>query len=74
MLQENINFACTQVDCHPIQPGGFCFNPDTIHSHAAYAMNEYFQFYGKNSFDCYFGGTGLISTADPSKNVFEFSL
>ncbi|KAJ4773712.1 hypothetical protein LUZ62_036392 [Rhynchospora pubera] len=72
MLQGNIDFACSEVNCHPIQPGGNCFNPDTLHAHAAYAMNEYFQFYGKNSFDCYFGGTGIVSTVDPSYGSCKF--
>lgn len=66
-LQENLDYACGQgVDCGPIQPGGACFIPNTVRAHAAYAMNAFFQFYGRNSFDCDFGQTGAISYVDPS--------
>ncbi|KAJ3692994.1 hypothetical protein LUZ60_012089 [Juncus effusus] len=67
LLQQNIEFVCRQqIDCGPIQPGGYCYKPDTVQAHAAYAMNEYFRFYGKNLFDCYFGGTGVVTSVDPS--------
>ncbi|XP_008778544.2 glucan endo-1,3-beta-glucosidase-like isoform X2 [Phoenix dactylifera] len=66
-LQEKIEYVCAQgIDCNPIRPGGACYRPDTAQGHAAYVMNEYYQSFGRNSFDCDFGQTGVISTIDPS--------
>ncbi|CAK9188275.1 unnamed protein product [Ilex paraguariensis] len=66
-LQSNIDFVCSSgVDCKPIQDGGSCFDPNTIRSHASYAMNAYYQANGRNDFDCDFIGTGVITTGDPS--------
>ncbi|KAL7119903.1 hypothetical protein ACP275_02G090200 [Erythranthe tilingii] len=42
-LQQFIDFACSKIDCGPIQPGGACFNPNTVQAHASYALNSYFQ-------------------------------
>ena len=73
MLQENIDFACGQegVDCAAIRAGGVCYEPDTLQGRAAYAMNLYFQSNGQHAFDCDFGQTGLVTTADPSKILFD---
>ncbi|PUZ49556.1 hypothetical protein GQ55_7G335000 [Panicum hallii var. hallii] len=74
MLQENIDFACGQegVDCAAIRPGGVCYEPDTLQGHAAYAMNLYFQSNGQHAFDCDFGQTGVLTTADPSFGGCKF--
>ncbi|KAL7157599.1 hypothetical protein ABFS83_02G087800 [Erythranthe nasuta] len=42
-LQQFIDFACSKIDCGPIQPGGACFDPNTVQAHASYALNSYFQ-------------------------------
>ncbi|XP_056166129.1 glucan endo-1,3-beta-glucosidase-like [Syzygium oleosum] len=66
-LQANIDYVCgAQVDCKPIQAGGACFDPDTVRSHAAYAMNAYYQAFGGHDYDCDFGKTGTITAVDPS--------
>ncbi|XP_059626610.1 glucan endo-1,3-beta-glucosidase-like [Cornus florida] len=66
-LQANIDFVCSHgVDCKPIQDGGPCFQPNTVRSHASYAMNAYYQSNGRNDFDCDFVHTGVITTDDPS--------
>ncbi|KAF8659969.1 hypothetical protein HU200_058051 [Digitaria exilis] len=74
MLQENIDFACGQegIDCAAIRPGGVCYEPDTVQGHAAYAMNLYFQSNGRHAFDCDFGQTGILTTADPSKILIPY--
>ncbi|XP_039135014.1 glucan endo-1,3-beta-glucosidase-like isoform X1 [Dioscorea cayenensis subsp. rotundata] len=73
-LQENIDFVCSQgLDCNPILPGGICFSPDITRAHAAYAMNEYFQAFGRNSYNCDFGQTGEITTTDPSYGSCKFN-
>ncbi|XP_020102528.1 major pollen allergen Ole e 10-like [Ananas comosus] len=65
-LKENIEFACSMVNCGIIQSGGPCFNPDTSMSHASVAMNLYYKSRGMNSWNCDFSGSGLIVAADPS--------
>lgn len=72
-LQSNINYVCSQkIDCTPIQAGGPCFNPNTIRSHAAFAMNSYYQKEGRNNFNCDFAGTGVVASADPSYGTCKF--
>ncbi|XP_016508561.1 glucan endo-1,3-beta-glucosidase [Nicotiana tabacum] len=72
-LQSNINYVCSQgVDCTPIQAGGPCFNPNTIRSHAAFAMNSYYQREGRNAFNCDFAGTGVVASTDPSYGTCKF--
>ncbi|XP_058109652.1 glucan endo-1,3-beta-glucosidase-like isoform X1 [Magnolia sinica] len=73
-LQANIDYVCsTGLDCSPIQSGGPCFTPDTIESHAAYAMNAYYQSNGRNDFNCDFAQTGTVVTSDPSYGTCKYS-
>lgn len=66
-LQKNIDYVCsTGVDCKPIQEGGPCFNPNTVRSHASYAMNAFYQTFGRKDFNCDFNHTGVITSTDPS--------
>ncbi|OVA16503.1 Glycoside hydrolase [Macleaya cordata] len=73
-LQKNIDYVCSlgSVDCTPIQDNGNCFTPNTIRSHAAFAMNAYYQTFGHQDFNCDFGGTGLIITSDPSTDTCTY--
>ncbi|TXG47854.1 hypothetical protein EZV62_027148 [Acer yangbiense] len=67
VLQSNIDYACShQVDCGPIQPSGSCFLPDTLTSHASFAMNSYWRLYGQTPQNCDFNGSGTITSDDPS--------
>jgi hypothetical protein len=69
-LQAALDYACGlgAADCLPIQPGQACFLPNTRASHAAYAMNSYFQ-KNPNAVDaCNFQGTATITTKDPSES------
>ncbi|KAA3462395.1 Glucan endo-1,3-beta-glucosidase [Gossypium australe] len=71
-LNGNINYSCSQkgVDRKPIQPGGTCYRPNTIISHASYAMNLFYKVAGKNSWNCHFNGTGIIISENPCKFIF----
>ncbi|GAV90685.1 Glyco_hydro_17 domain-containing protein/X8 domain-containing protein [Cephalotus follicularis] len=72
-LQANIDYVCsTGVDCKPIQEGGPCFNPNTVRSHASYAMNSYYQAFGRHDFDCDFNHTGIVTSADPSYAACDY--
>ncbi|KAF2291762.1 hypothetical protein GH714_035499 [Hevea brasiliensis] len=66
-LQKNIDYVCSSgVNCRPIQAGGPCFDPNTVRSHAAYAMNAYYQSFGRHDFNCDFNHTGVVTATDPS--------
>lgn len=69
-LQANIDYVCSRgINCGPIKDGGPCFKPNTLRSHAAYAMNAYYQQSGRHDFDCDFGHTGVITFTNPSKFI-----
>ncbi|XP_015884596.3 glucan endo-1,3-beta-glucosidase 7 [Ziziphus jujuba] len=68
-LQANLDYVCGHgVDCSAIQPGGACFEPNTVASHAAYAMNLLYQTAGRNPWNCDFVQTATISSNNPSYN------
>lgn len=69
-----LNYACGEggADCGAIQAGGACYNPNTIVSHASFAYNTYYQKMGRNYWNCYFGGTGVITITDPSYSGCSF--
>ncbi|XP_062196537.1 major pollen allergen Ole e 10-like [Phragmites australis] len=65
-LRANLEFACSESDCSAIQGTGGCTHPESILSRASVAMNAYYQARGRNSWNCFFNGTGLITITDPS--------
>ncbi|KAF5740765.1 putative Glucan endo-1 3-beta-glucosidase precursor [Tripterygium wilfordii] len=66
-LQSNLDYACgLGIDCSPIKPGGACFEPNTVFSHAAYAMNLLYQSSGRNPWNCDFSHTAILSSNNPS--------
>ncbi|KAG8483331.1 hypothetical protein CXB51_022525 [Gossypium anomalum] len=68
-LQSSLDYACGQgINCSPIQPGGACFEPNTVASHAAYAMNLYYQNSAKNPWNCDFSQTATLTSQNPSYN------
>lgn len=74
-LQGSLDYACGQgIDCSPIQPGGACFEPNTLVSHAAYAMNLYYQASGKSPWDCDFSQTAALTSTNPSNLSFTSAL
>ena len=66
-LWENLNYACSQVDCSVLREGSSCFHPDNLMSHASVAMNLYYQAAGRNKWNCCFKNSALVATTDPSK-------
>ncbi|KAI7756750.1 hypothetical protein M8C21_028503 [Ambrosia artemisiifolia] len=46
VLQQVLDRLCDKVDCRAIQPGGSCYNPNTVRNHASYAIDEYFRIFG----------------------------
>ncbi|KAL5788569.1 hypothetical protein ACOSP7_005518 [Xanthoceras sorbifolium] len=68
-LQASLDYACSQgIDCGPIQPGGACFEPNTVASHAAFAMNLYYQNSAKKPWNCDFTRTATLTSQNPSYN------
>lgn len=67
-IQKALDWACGSgnVDCSPIQSGQPCSLPDSLSSHASYALNNYYQKNGHSSMACNFGGTRNITTNNPS--------
>uniref|UniRef100_A0A5B7BC20 Putative glucan endo-1,3-beta-glucosidase 12-like isoform X2 n=1 Tax=Davidia involucrata TaxID=16924 RepID=A0A5B7BC20_DAVIN len=72
-LQVALDYACGYggAECSAIQPSGSCYNPSTIHDHASYAFNNYYQ---KNPVptSCNFGGTAVITNTDPSSGTCQY--
>lgn len=67
-LQANLDYACGHgIDCSFIQPGGACFAPNTVASHAAFAMNLLYQTAGRNPWNCNFSETATLTSSNPSK-------
>ncbi|XP_030446862.2 glucan endo-1,3-beta-glucosidase 7-like [Syzygium oleosum] len=66
-LQANLDYACGQgINCQPIQPGGACYVPNTVASHAAYAMNLFYQNSDRSPLNCDFSQTATVSSNNPS--------
>ncbi|KAG8369034.1 hypothetical protein BUALT_Bualt15G0108400 [Buddleja alternifolia] len=60
-MQAFMIYACGVAYCEPIQAGAPCFDPNTVKSHANYALDI---IYRKNG-DCN-TGIGTKTTVDPS--------
>ncbi|CAI9090452.1 OLC1v1025229C1 [Oldenlandia corymbosa var. corymbosa] len=59
-VQAFIDFACGEIDCSPIRPGGTCYEPNTYDVHGTYALDAIYRVNG----DC--NEIGFITTVDPS--------
>ncbi|KAG0467118.1 hypothetical protein HPP92_018698 [Vanilla planifolia] len=67
-LQRALDWACGlgSTDCTAVKPGGPCFEPNTLLSHASYAFNSYYQQNGNSDIACFFGGAAIITRRNPS--------
>ncbi|XAR48823.1 hypothetical protein NMG60_11031780 [Bertholletia excelsa] len=66
-LKTALDYACASgADCSPIQPSGLCYLPNTLQSHASYAINSYYERRGSAPGSCDFSGTATLATTDPS--------
>ncbi|VAI00858.1 unnamed protein product [Triticum turgidum subsp. durum] len=67
-LQTDLDYACSQVgvDCGAIQPGGACFQPNTVRAHAAYAMNQLYQAAGGHPWNCDFRQSATLTSTNPA--------
>ncbi|KAG2536188.1 glucan endo-1,3-beta-glucosidase 7-like [Panicum virgatum] len=67
-LQADLDYACAQVgvDCGAIQPGGACFEPNTVRAHATYAMNQLYQAAGRHPWNCDFRASATLTSDNPS--------
>ncbi|XP_058782359.1 PLASMODESMATA CALLOSE-BINDING PROTEIN 2-like [Vicia villosa] len=72
-LQIALDYACGfgGTDCSAIQVGGSCYNPNSVHDHASFAFNKYYQ---KNPVpnSCNFGGTAVITNTNPSVGTCQY--
>jgi hypothetical protein len=75
-LENALNFACgaNAAFCTAIQVGQSCYLPNTVASHASWALNNYWQNYKAAGGSCSFDGAGVLTSTDPSKGTVPFSL
>ncbi|XP_039005942.1 PLASMODESMATA CALLOSE-BINDING PROTEIN 3-like [Hibiscus syriacus] len=73
-LQVALDYACGYggADCSAIQPGGICYEPNTVQDHASYAFNDYYQKHPAPT-SCVFGGTAQLTNTDPSKGNCHYA-
>ncbi|XP_047044877.1 probable glucan endo-1,3-beta-glucosidase A6 [Lolium rigidum] len=65
-VEAGMNYACGKATCAAIQPGGACYEPNTLDSHASYAFNSYWQQFKNTGATCSFNGLAVKTTKDPS--------
>ncbi|KAK6931855.1 X8 domain [Dillenia turbinata] len=71
-LSNNIRYVCEHagINCSILRMA--CYYPNTLINHASVAMNLYYQANGRNTWNCDFMNSGLITTSDPSYDYCKF--
>ncbi|XP_078443978.1 glucan endo-1,3-beta-glucosidase 7-like [Wolffia australiana] len=66
-LQAALDFACGDggVDCGAIEPGGECFEPNTLEAHASFAFNGYYQKNRREPSACDFHHAAVVVRQPP---------
>ncbi|KAL7263976.1 hypothetical protein ACSBR1_002014 [Camellia fascicularis] len=73
-LGSALAYACGQGNrtCDPIQPGGKCYNPNSLVRHASYAFSSYWTQFRNAGGTCFFNGLARQTTKDPSYGSCKF--
>ncbi|KAF5741409.1 glucan endo-1 3-beta-glucosidase 13 [Tripterygium wilfordii] len=73
-LQHALDYACGEgkADCHPIQPGSSCYEPNSIEAHATYAFNSFYQKNKRAMGTCDFSGAAFVVSQPPRFGQCEF--
>ncbi|KAJ4779792.1 hypothetical protein LUZ62_064049 [Rhynchospora pubera] len=68
-LQNALDYACGigGADCTAIQYMRSCYNPNTVHAHASYAFNSFYQKYPVPS-SCDFRAVAMLVNVNPSSS------
>ncbi|KAJ0018011.1 hypothetical protein Pint_10031 [Pistacia integerrima] len=75
-LAANIEYACSNINgdgCNIIKKGGPCYLPNTLINHASVAMNLYYEFNGRNAWNCDYKGSALTTTTNPSYGTCQYA-
>lgn len=73
-LGSAVKYACSQGNgtCETLRPGGECYEPVSLVSHASYAFSSYWVQFRSSGGTCFFDGLAAQTTKDPSKLVSSF--
>ncbi|KAL1545314.1 putative glucan endo-1,3-beta-glucosidase A6 [Salvia divinorum] len=73
-LAPAVEFACLQgnTTCNELAPGGACYTPVSIMSHANYAFSSYWAKFRGDGASCYFDGLAVQTIIDPSHGSCKF--
>nr|GMC70652.1 probable glucan endo-1,3-beta-glucosidase A6 [Ipomoea batatas]GME16504.1 probable glucan endo-1,3-beta-glucosidase A6 [Ipomoea batatas] len=71
---DALSYACGQGNrtCNPIQPGGACYEPNSLIRHASYAFSSYWAQFRSIGGTCYFNGLAVQTTDDPSYGACKY--